>query len=170
MGGIHFFGNLSPWKPLRFAIVLLVFLTAVNCENSAVAQTQQPSTTQLERKLQERSQEPSDVVRVRTELVQTSVAVFDKDGKFVDNLKADDFELHVDSKSQPVLFFDRVINGVVETPPNSSAGINRGLMAPEDKSRTVLFFVDDLHLSSESMARAKKMLEDRIKQLEGGSK
>ena len=39
-----------------------------------------------------------DVVRVYTELVQTDVMVFDKQGKFVNGLTADNFELLIDGK------------------------------------------------------------------------
>src|ERR1051325_2994215 len=51
------------------------------------------------------------VVRVKTELVQTDVTVVDKRGRFVDGLTADDFELQVDSKPQPLSFFEKVIAG-----------------------------------------------------------
>jgi hypothetical protein len=37
-----------------------------------------------------------DVVRVYTELVQTDVMVFDKQGKFVNGLTADNVELRID--------------------------------------------------------------------------
>ena len=46
--------------------------------------------------------QPDDVVRVKTELVQTDVTVVDKRGRFVDGLNANDFELYVDSKLQPL--------------------------------------------------------------------
>src|SRR5437867_13172178 len=52
--------------------------------------------------------EQDDVIRVNTELVQTDVTVFDKKGHFVDGLKADQFALKVDRKSQPISFFERV--------------------------------------------------------------
>lgn len=55
--------------------------------------------------------EQDDVVRVTTELVQTDVMVFDKDGKFVNDLKQDQFELLVDGKPQPISFFEAVETG-----------------------------------------------------------
>ncbi|PYS77321.1 MAG: hypothetical protein DMF66_10315, partial [Acidobacteria bacterium] len=39
-----------------------------------------------------------DVVRVETELVQTDVMVFDKQGKFVEGLGREQFEVHVDGR------------------------------------------------------------------------
>src|SRR6185295_6662922 len=54
------------------------------------------------------SPEQDDVIRVNTELVQTDVMVFDKKGQFVDGLKAEQFALKVDNKSQTISFLDRV--------------------------------------------------------------
>src|SRR5215213_6437895 len=52
-----------------------------------------------------------DVIRITSELVQTDVAVFDKRGRFVDDLRPEQFELQVDGKTQPVIFFERVTAG-----------------------------------------------------------
>src|SRR5688500_13545231 len=56
---------------------------------------------------------PDEVVKITTELVQTDVMVFDKQGKFVDGLKADQFELRVDGKPQPIAFFEKIRAGTV---------------------------------------------------------
>src|ERR1700730_10100341 len=52
-----------------------------------------------------------EVLRIRSDLVQTDVMVFDKQGRFVNGLKQADFELRIDGKPQPVLFFERVTAG-----------------------------------------------------------
>ena len=84
---------------------MLLLFTVGHSAQFTFAQTQKAPTSQLERKLDEQPQEPADdVVRVRTDLVQTSVGVVDKRGKFVDNLGAADFELRIDGKPSPVLF------------------------------------------------------------------
>ena len=176
MRGICFFESAGINRRLLPGIVALLFLT-IHPENSTLAQKQNPpgspqSSQRLERKLDEQSPEQSDeVVRVHTDLVQTSVAVLDKRGKFVDNLRAEDFELRIDGKPYPVLFFDRVINGVagVSSPTNQHNNIGAAVPAPEDMTRTVLFFVDDLHLSAESVARTRKMLSNYIEQEMGES-
>src|SRR2546423_5831956 len=59
-----------------------------------------------------------DVVRVNTELVQTDVMVFDKKGRFVDQLTADQFQLLVDNKLQPITFFERVTSGLMASNGN----------------------------------------------------
>src|SRR5512132_90126 len=56
-------------------------------------------------------QDVEDVVRVSTELVQTDVMVFDKDGKFVSGLKPEQFELLVEGQPQPITFFESVVTG-----------------------------------------------------------
>ncbi|HKR59929.1 MAG TPA: hypothetical protein VJS64_09340, partial [Pyrinomonadaceae bacterium] len=74
-------------------ICLLAFPTA------ALGQTQRPARDQ------------TDVVRVFTELIQTDVTVFDKDGHFKDNLRREDFELRIDGKVKPIEFFERITAG-----------------------------------------------------------
>src|SRR6185369_11146249 len=58
-------------------------------------------------------QKPADdgVLRVKTELVQTAVTVVDKDGRFVNGLSRDQFELVVDGKPRPINFFEQVTSG-----------------------------------------------------------
>jgi hypothetical protein len=52
-----------------------------------------------------------DVVRVYTELVQTDVMVFDKQGHFVNGLTKDNFELRVDGKPRPIESFELIAAG-----------------------------------------------------------
>lgn len=106
---------------------------------------------------------PDDVIRVSTRLVQTNVTVTDKKGNFVDNLTRDDFELLVDGKRQPITFFEIIKAGESA----SSGSINRaGTTETGDDiaTRSILVFVDDLHLSAPSMERTRKMLDFFIDQ------
>ena len=150
-------------------LVILGLLLLLHPGTSVLAQSQQKSqdSQKLERKLEEQTQEqPDDVVRIHTDLVQTSVAVFDKRGKFVDKLRAEDFELRIDGKPYPVLFFDAVINGAAlnSSIPRQTNDRGAGTTNPADALRTVLFFVDDLHLSPESLVRTRTMLSNYIEQ------
>ena len=102
-------------------------------------------------------------MRVNTQLVQTDVMVFDKSGKFIEGLKPEHFELKVDGRETPISFFDRVQAGAVNEDAQLAAA--RGLknpagggVLPLDRGRTVLFFVDDLHLSGGSSSRMRKTL------------
>jgi VWFA-related protein len=115
--------------------------------------------------------EPSqaDVIRVNTELVQTDVMVFDKDGHFVDGLKGDQFALKVDGKPAPVSFFERVTSGRLPSEPGSDSGGKTANVTGAGQAistisagRTIIFFVDDLHLSPASVVRTRKALTDFI--------
>ncbi|MET0645592.1 MAG: VWA domain-containing protein [Pyrinomonadaceae bacterium] len=115
-------------------------------------------------------EQEDEVVRITTELVQTDVAVFDKRGRFVDDLRPEDFELQVNGRTQAVTFFERVragsrseeaqlaaaaarARGADKTAaPNSPAGA-------ESAGRLIFFFVDDLHLSSANIGRARSALQ-----------
>ncbi|HEX6622967.1 MAG TPA: VWA domain-containing protein, partial [Pyrinomonadaceae bacterium] len=111
--------------------------------------------------------ESDEVVRVTTELVQTDVMVFDKQGKFVDGLTADQFDLRVDGKPQAITFFERVKAGAVDEDAQLAAarggatrreGDKSGAVLPLDRGRTVFFFIDDIHLSHGSLVRVQKTL------------
>jgi VWFA-related protein len=107
--------------------------------------------------------EEDEVVRIRTDLVQTDVMVFDKSGKFVEGLKPEQFELKVDGRAQPIVFFDRVKAGTVNEDAQLAAArgvrsASGGAVLPLDRGRTVVFFVDDFHLSPGSSMRMRKTL------------
>src|ERR1041385_9018855 len=92
--------------------------------------------------------EQDDVIRVNTELVQTDVMVFDKQGRFVDGLKAEQFELKIDKKPQTISFFERVTSdrdntrpAINQTNPNETTSPGSTIRAA---GRVVIFFIDDL--------------------------
>ncbi|HEX8775936.1 MAG TPA: VWA domain-containing protein [Pyrinomonadaceae bacterium] len=106
-----------------------------------------------------------DVVRISTELVQTDVMVFDKQGRFIDNLKPEQFELRVDGKPQSISFFERIVAGSTNEESQLAAARGGGgarsagaTVVPLDRGRTIFFFVDDLHLSADSVMRTRKSL------------
>lgn len=120
------------------------------------------------------AQEQDDVIRVNTELVQTDVMVFDKQGRFVDGLKPEQFALKVNDKPTPVAFFERVTGGKPEvsrlaanaSSNSASPGESPAPAGPKvisiSSGRTVVFFVDDLHLAPGSLVRARKALLEFI--------
>jgi len=44
------------------------------------------------------AEQDDDVIRINTDLVQTDIVVLDRQGRFVDGLKREQFELRVDDK------------------------------------------------------------------------
>jgi VWFA-related protein len=115
-------------------------------------------------------EQADDVIRVSTELVQTDVMVFDKKGAFVDGLRPEQFKLSLDGQTHPVSIFERVTSGSrieesqLATLRSSSPAANASVRAnqPEVRSSTsgrlIFFFVDDVHLSAESLTRARQTL------------
>jgi VWFA-related protein len=113
------------------------------------------------------SPEQDDVIRVNTDLVQTDVMVFDKKGHFVDGLKAEEFALKVDNKPQTISFFDRVTSGKATagrtaSGSSSSNSVNTTTSTAIVQGRTVIFYVDDLHLAPDSLSRTRKALTEFI--------
>ncbi|HET9479095.1 MAG TPA: VWA domain-containing protein, partial [Pyrinomonadaceae bacterium] len=108
------------------------------------------------------AQEP-EVVRINTDLVQTAVTVLDKKGNFVDGLQRDQFELIVDGKPRQIAFFERVAAGSTRERELASRSLVVNSTAPLPPAtvpgRTIVFFIDDLHLSPDSMNRTRMMLQ-----------
>src|SRR5258705_6480648 len=107
-------------------------------------------------------EQAEDVVRINTELVQTDVMVFDKQGRFVNGLLAKDFELRIDGKSQPISFFELVTTGSANEESQLAAArssrVGKDESAPVsdelDRRRAIFFYVDDLHLAPNNLASA----------------
>jgi VWFA-related protein len=109
--------------------------------------------------------EPDDVVRISTELVQTSVMVFDKQGRFVEGLKPEQFELKVDGKPVQLSFFERVLAGtageekLIATAARGATATASSIPSSTSvRGRTIVFFIDDLHLSADSVDRTRKTI------------
>src|SRR5256714_6579727 len=114
-------------------------------------------------------QKPDEVVRVDTVLVQTDFMVFDKQGNFVDGLKRDQFVLKVEGKPRPISFFDRLAAGSRSEEAQLAAARGGavdgpGVPVPLDRGRTVMFFIDDLHLSPGSVSYTRRMLKQFVDQ------
>src|SRR6185503_18092007 len=107
-----------------------------------------------------------DVVRVYTELVQTDVMVFDKQGKFVNGLTANDFELRIDGKPRPIQSFEQITAGSDEESQLAAArganSVNLKRPVPLDRGRIVFFYLDDFHMDLSSVASAKKVINHFI--------
>ena len=114
------------FSPSRLRTLLFLPICFVALTESHTAQT---SSTQP----------PQDVVRVNTDLAQAEVVVLDAQGRVVSGLKREDFELRVQGRPAPITFFEQVAIPGSEQPGNSA------------QSRNIIFFVDDLHLSGETL-------------------
>lgn len=117
------------------------------------------------------SGDAQDVIKFDTSLVQTDVMVFDKNGKFVDGLKPEQFQLKIDKSPREISFFEIIRSGgftskredVKSDQPNA-AGEPKTVKPPKTDAqrRAVIFFVDDFHLAPDSLARTRTALLDFI--------
>jgi len=113
------------------------------------------------------SSESGDV-QLGTTLAQTDLMVFTKDGRFVDNLKREQFELLVNGKSESISFFELIASGTTKEEKQLAAARGERVPAkaieagPREIGRSIFFFVDDLHLSADSTLRTRKLLLDYV--------
>lgn len=116
---------------------------------------------------------PEDVVRVKTELVQSDVVVTDKNDQIVPNLKLEDFELFENGRKQELQFVE-FVSMDIDKPQRTGALRDSAKVAPgidtsapreltaRDVRRVMAFVVDDVTISSEDMARVREMLSDFV--------
>lgn len=132
-------------------------LSAILCLSTLVCVlAQQPQNQQSD----------AEIIRISTELVQTSITVFDKQNQFVTGLKPEQFELRVDGKPTPVSFVEHVMTGAKRAsgaPSNVLGNTNsRSLADASSRGRTIIFFIDDLHLSAAGVDQTRKAFLDFI--------
>ena len=132
-------------------LLLLLFLTAWPGASAQTTPTPTPTPKPQD-----------DVVRVYTELVQTDVMVLDKQGKFVNGLTKDNFELRIDGKPREIQAFEQITAGSNEesqlAAARGSTAINLKRPAPLDRGRIVFFYIDDFHLDLAGLAAARKVI------------
>ena len=122
-------------------VITLLLLAAVVLTNPAAHE--QPATAQSQGTIQARPTatrtpsptieeiDPDDVIRVKTSLVNSPVLVIGRNGKFVPNLRRDDFEIFEDGVKQDIAYF-----APVETPVTVALLI--------DTSRSTVFNLVDI--------------------------
>jgi VWFA-related protein len=112
------------------------------------------------------------VFRATTELVQTDVTVLDKEGRFVEGLRREDFELRIDGYVKPIQFFERIAAGSANEESQlagaqrTTSSLTTGPVArvPLDRGRTIFFYVDDLHLDLASLNATQKLVGDFVEE------
>lgn len=142
------------------SLALLLCFVLLRGSNSLAQTTQTPPP-----------KSPDDVVRVYTELVQTDVMVFDKQGRFVDGLTKDDFELRIDGKPRPIQAFEQIAAGSDEESQLAAARgattVNLKRPVPLDRGRIVFFYIDDFHMDLPGAKAAKKVISTFIEKQMG---
>src|SRR5688572_11131813 len=108
------------------------------------------------------------VIRINVNLVQVDAVVTDSDGRPVNNLKAEDFEVRQDGKTQKITNFEfiRVRDPLRAIDPTTLSPPRGGAPPPPDSAlhrdqirRTIALVVDDLGISGENMVRIRESLK-----------
>lgn len=114
-----------------------------------------------------------DVVKITTNLVQVDAVVTDRNGKPVNDLRADEVQILEDGHQQKVTHFSFVTSESPVAPPTAATAaplaksappLPPTKMHPEDVRRTIALVVDDLGLSFESTNYVRRALRKFVDQ------
>ena len=100
---------------------------------------------------------PPLVIRVGVDLIQIDAAVTDHEGRPITDLRAEDFSIEIDGKKQPVsnaMFFEGRAGMAASAGSSTSPAAG-----PASPDRTLVFIVDDLNISFDSMYKAKLAMQ-----------
>jgi VWFA-related protein len=105
------------------------------------------------------------VFRSTTDLITTEVRVVDKTGKFVSDLRLDEFQLFEDGVPQKISAFVRSIGGRIMNDIAPSVGpVGEGLILPPQRAskdqsgRIFIIFIDDMHLQALDSPQVRNIL------------
>jgi VWFA-related protein len=144
-------------------LTLLAFCCAVFAQQAK--QEQPPSVYQGD-----------EIIRISTDLAQIDLTVLDKQGRFVDGLRSEQFQLLIYGKPQAISFFEQLRAGSeretqlvrARTDQRTTAEKASPLISSTtDRGRTIFFFVDDLHLSPASVGRTRDLLLNYVDDMMG---
>ena len=124
-----------------------------------------PAVVFSQTKPAEPTSDAQDVIKFETSLVQTDVMVFDKNGRFVDGLRPEQFQLKINNAAREISFFETIRSGGFASQrqePNPAQPNSVNALKADAQRRAVIFFVDDLHLAPDSLERTRKALLDFI--------
>jgi VWFA-related protein len=109
-------------------------------------------------------------IRLKTDLIELCAVVTDRQGKVVSVLKKEDFEVLENGREQQLAFFSLerlATEGTAPAIQTTPTRIERDLNRPAPSSplkRTIVLFVDTLHLSNENYLRSRQMLRKFIEE------
>jgi len=110
------------------------------------------------------------VFRATTNYVSTNVLARDREGRFVPDLRADEFRVFEDGALQKITSFSAVVGGrVVSSMGGTTVApveASEGLILPKARPKTdvsgrvFIIFIDDLHFTTTDTPRVRQLLED----------
>lgn len=152
------------------AVALVASQLVASAPHARAQSVGTPEQRQQDRERRDQSPDKEEVLRVRTNLVELSAVVTDGRGRAVENLSKEDFELLENNRPQQINFFtvERVGGAQQQTMTASTPGAvapsvegARNVATPAARAsvgRTVVLFVDALHLSPSGLMGVKKSL------------
>jgi VWFA-related protein len=104
------------------------------------------------------AQEPQKPdLRLRSDLVEIRAVVTDKLGKAIRNLRKEDFEVIENGKPQEISFF-AAESLAEESKLGAAAAAKEPRVSAREPKRTMVFFVDTLHISNANLLRLQTVL------------
>ncbi len=116
---------------------------------------------------QSKQKEQDEVIRLKSDLIELRVVVTDKSGRVIDTLKKEDFELIDDGRPQEINFFslERILPASAPSTPGETVAREAApAEAASSVTRTVVFFVDTIHLTASDMPMVKQSLRRFLSQ------
>jgi VWFA-related protein len=110
------------------------------------------------------------VIRRTFNLVRADVIVRDSRGRFIADLKKDDFEVYEDGVRQDVITFAPTIGGRTYNADAATRPSSEGIILPSGPpantaSRIFIIFIDDLHLDFENTGRIRALFHQISEEL-----
>ena len=152
---------------LLFVLLLSLAALAQQTDNSKPQPTPTPA---VEPQRPSRSND-DEVVRITTNLVQVDAVITDKNGKLINDLRADEVQIFEDGHQQKITNFSFVTSEASTSGPLPSAPPDKNppplppaKLHPEDVRRTIALVVDDLGLSFRSTYDVRNALKKFVDQ------
>lgn len=134
-----------------YLLVLILFSSLVM--GAAVAQQKPPKPSDQDSPL-----------RLKADLIEIRAVVTDRQGKLIDNLKKEDFELTESGRPQDISFFTIERVGVKASDADKADKTEPARVSPASArdtaipSRSVVLFLDTLHINAGNLMRVRKAL------------
>lgn len=155
-------------------LAVLFFLSILSFASGRPTTTQQNASNGRSTKQRDTKTGQDDVVRISVTLVQVDIAVTDRDGKQITNLKPEDFEIYEDGRLQQITNFSMITSETpaITTRSSSSPKSNDKLappvpntsLRPDEVKRAIALVVDDLGLSFASTGTVRDALKKFVDQ------
>ena len=154
-------------------IVIIALLVATVAIQHFGMRTQAQSQADPKKKTeQEKKAEQEQPIRISTSLIEVRAVVTDATGKAVTGLTAADFEVLEDKTPQEIGFFSAVtvgtaavsesLEGANRTPTTAARSASGGPAPTTSPARTVVLFVDNVHMTDSNLLTARQALKKFI--------